>query len=176
MNKLAIIVMVLVAGLVLWLFKPTPQPVDSWHPAEPDKRLSDVPRVDITPPKVPVYTAPAKRKLKLPDEIKDDPNKYVLTSARLPKDTHPQTVTTVIDAQTGEVQTLYRSEPHPWLAVEQTGELRVDYGIKSWSGLRVVRLSLREDVLQIKSFHAGINASIDSDGAWFVGVGVGWKW
>lgn len=175
MNKLLTIIMILIAGLVLWMLQPTPQPVDTWHPAEPDKRLSTVPKVDITPPKVPVYTAPAKRKLNLPDEIKDDPNKYVLTSARLPKDTHPQTVTTVIDKQTGEVQTLFRQEPHPWLAVEQTGELRLDYGIKNGFA-RVGRITLREDLLQVKALHLGVHATLDTDGAWFAGAGVGWRW
>lgn len=175
MNKTLVALLILLAGLVLWMFQPEPQPVDTWRPAAPDKRLAAVPKKDIAPPKVAVYTAPAKQKLKLPDEIKDDPNKYVLTSTRLPKDTHPHTVTTVIDAKTGDVQTYDRREPLPWLAAEQTGELRLDYGIKN-GFIKVARLSLREDLLQVKAFHAGINASIDADGKYFIGVGVGYRW
>lgn len=175
MNKMLVALFILIAGLVLWMIQPVPQPVDTWRSVEPDKRLSAVPKVDIAPPKVPVYTAPAKQKLKLPDEIKDDPNKYVLTSARLPKDTHPQTITTVIDAQTGEVQTFTRREPLPWLAVEQTGELRLDYGIKNGFE-RVGRITLREDLLQVKTLHLGVHATLDTDGAWFAGAGVGWQW
>lgn len=167
--------MILAAGALMWFFKPTPAPVSTWQPVAPDKRLHTVLKQDITPPKVPVYTAPAKKKLNLPPAIHDDPNKYVLTSTKLPNDTHPHTVTTVIDARSGEVQTITRREPLPWLAAEQTGELRLDVGIKR--GLvRVGRLTLREDLLQVKAFHAGINTSLDSDGAWFAGAGIGWRW
>jgi hypothetical protein len=35
---------------------------------------------------------------------------------------------------------------------------------------------LREDLLQVKALHLGLNASLDTDGAWFVGVGVGYRW
>lgn len=175
MNKFFTILLVLIAGLVLWMLKPEPAPVDSWRPVEPDNRLSDVPKVGIKPPKVPVYSAPAKDKLKLPPEIKDDPHTWVLGSARLPKDTHPATVTTVINDQTGEVQTFTRREPLPWLAVEQTGELRLDYGIKNGFE-RVGRITLREDLLQSKAMHLGVHATLDTDGAWFAGAGVGWKW
>lgn len=176
LNKSLTIILLLIGGVLLWLGKPAPPaPVHQWHPAKPDPVLRNVPTQDIIPPKVKVYAPAAKKKLKLPDPIQEDPHTYVLTSARLPNDTHPQTVTTVINDQTGEVSTITRREPLPWLAIEKTGELRLDYGIKR--GLdRVARLTFREDLLQVKAFHAGINVSIDSDGEYFLGVGVGWKW
>lgn len=156
-------------------FRDPPAPVDTTVLAKPAPELKHAPRQDIAPPKVAVYTPPAKKKLGLPTSVQDDPNKYVLDSAKLPSDTHPHTVTTVIDAKTGDVQTYDRRDPLPLLAAEQTGELRLDYGIKN-GFIKVARLSLREDLLQVKAFHAGINASLDADGQYFIGVGVGWRW
>jgi hypothetical protein len=170
----------LLAGLVVlalaWNYlKPKPAPVGSTVVAKPAPELRTVPKQTIAPPKVSVYTPPAKKKLDLPAAVQDDPNKYVLGSAKLPSDTHPHTITTVIDAKTGEVQTYDRRDPLPWLAAEQTGEIRIDYGFKN--GLvKVGRLSLREDLLQVKALHAGINAAVDTDGARFAGAGVGYRW
>lgn len=175
LSEWLVLLALLAAGALLWLGRPMPEPVAAWRPAKPDPILRGVPTQDITPPKIKVYAPIAKQKLKLPDPVQADPHTYVLTSSRLPNDTHPQTVTTVINDQTGDVSTITRREPLPWLAIEKTGELRLDYGIKR--GLdRVARLSYREDFIQVKAFHAGLTAAIDSDGEYFVGVGVGWKW
>ena len=171
---------ILLIGLVVlalaWnYFRSKPAPVGTTIVATPAAELKNQPKQDIAPPKVSVYTAPAKKKLNLPADVQDDPNKYVLGSAKLPADTHPHTITTVIDAKTGEVQTYDRRDPLPWLAAEQTGEIRIDYGYKS--GLvKVGRLSLREDLLQVKALHAGVNVAVDTDGAWFAGAGIGYRW
>lgn len=167
--------LLLAAGCAWWYFTPAPVPVDEWAPAEVAPQVESVPKQDIKPPRVRAYAPAAKAKLRLPDGMLNDPSIYVLGSSSLPSDTHPQTVTTVIDEQTGEVQTIVRREPLPWLAAEQHGELRLDAGVKN--GLaKVVRLTLREDLLQVKALHADINASIDTDGQYFIGAGVGLKW
>jgi hypothetical protein len=159
-----------------WYFSSTPAPATTeiWTPATPAKQVAVIPKQEIKPPKVKVYAAVAKQTLHLPDEILNDPNKYILQATKLPSDTHPATVTTIIDQATGEVQTYIRREPLPWFATEQTGEARIDVGLKGAS--TVGRLSVREDLLQVKGFHAGINAGLDSDGEIFVGVGVGYRW
>ena len=158
-----------------WYFTPKPSPVGETTLAKPAAELKRIKKRDITPPKVAVYEPPAKAKLDLPIGIQDDPDKYVLGSVKLPNDTHPHTVTTVIDEKTGEIQTFDRRDPLPWLSVEQRGELRLDYGFKAGQPM-TARLSLREDLLQVKALHAGINASLDADGQYFVGAGIGWKW
>lgn len=170
----------LAAGLVAlalawWYFTPKPAPVGSTVIAKPAPELRGQPTQDITPPKVKVYTLPAKKALGLSADVHDYPNKYVLGSARLPSDTHPHNVTTVIDAKTGAVQTYDTREPLPWLAAEQHGEIRLDYGFKN-AGVKVGRISLSEDLLQVKALHAGINVAVDTDGTFFVGAGVGWQW
>lgn len=152
-----------------------PAPTEKWTPAQPAPQVDTVPKQTIKPPEVQVYAPRAKQKLELPDEILNDPNLYVLQSTRLPSDTHPATVTTLIDQNTGQVQTFVRREPLPWFATEQTGEVRIDVGVKSAAGT-VGRLSMREDLLQVKAWHAGINANLDTDGEVFAGVGVAYKW
>ena len=137
-------------------------------------QVAAIPTQQIKPPSVKVYTARAKQTLQLPDTIKSDPNLYVLQSTRVPKNTHPITITSVIDQTTGDTQTLIREEPLPWFATEQTGEVRLDVGLKNV--LNVTRLTVREDLLQVKAMHAGISASLDTDGQIFVGVGVSYKW
>lgn len=166
----------LLAAVALWAsFRHPPAPVGTTVPATPAKELQNVPRQDIALPKVPVYTPPAKKKLDLPMDVQDDPNKYVLGSAKLPADTHPHTITTVIDYKTGSVQTFDRRDALSWLAAEQTGEIRLEYGFKN-GFTKMARLSLREDLVQIKAFHFGLNAAVDGDRDWFVGVGIGYRW
>jgi hypothetical protein len=152
-----------------------PAPVNAWQAAKPAEQVANLPTQPIKPPSVIVYTPKAKGKLDLPAEIQNDPDKYVLASTKLPNDTHPATVTTVIDQKTGKAETYVRHDPLPWLAFENSGEARIDYGIKSITGT-VVRLSVREDVMQVKALHFGANATLDSDGELFAGVGVGFRW
>lgn len=171
----ALLVGLIVLALAWNYFRDKPAPVGTTVLAKPAAELRGVPRQDIAPPKVPVYAPPAKKKLDLPADVQNDPNKYVLDSVKLPNDTHPHTVTTVIDEKTGEVQTFVRRDPLPWFKPEQTGEVRIDYGIKN-GGIRVARLTFREDLLQVKALHVGVNATLDTDGQYFVGGGVGWRW
>ena len=166
-----------IGALAGWYFTQVPAaaPTAKWTPAQPSQQVAAIPKQEIKPPAVKVYAPKVKQKLNLPEEIQTNPNLYVLQSTRLPNDTHPATVTTLINQQTGEVQTYVRREPLPWLSTEHTGEARIDVGIKSATGT-IARLTLREDLLQVKALHAGFNASLDTDGQIFVGVGVGFKW
>lgn len=154
---------------------PTPPPVGQWTEAPVSKPVADVPKVEITPKKLNVYAPQAKKKLKLPDAVQQDDNMYVLSSTTLKPSLHPQTVTTVANAETGETSTIYRREAYPLFAARHSGEIRIDYGVKR--GLeRVGRLTVREDVAQIKGVNLGATASVDTDRDFFAGIGVGYKW
>jgi hypothetical protein len=160
----------------LWQhFAPPPAPVGQWVEATSSKELKVVPKVSIQPKALKVYAPSAKQKLNLPAALQQDDNSYVIASSTLAHDYHPQTVSSVINSETGEVTTITRREDYPWFAPEQTGEARVDYGIKN-GGVRVGRLTVREDVLQIKAVHLGATATLDSDRDYFVGVGLGVRW
>ena len=182
----ALIAALIFIGYKLWdHFTPPPAPVSHYVPATAAPQLALIPQTTLQPKAVKVYAQLAKAALKLPPAMQADPNLYALSATKIKPDLHPQTVVTTLNAETGETETIIRRDPLPWLAPEQTGEIRLDYGYKNtpsfakegWGGFdNVARLTLREDLLQIKALHAGINASIDSDGQMFAGVGVGWKW
>ncbi len=171
-----LIVGIVGGAVLLWYaMLPAPEPVGAWREGEPARALKQAQRATVAPPKVAVYAAPAKQRLDLPPAIQQDAHQHLLAATRVPASDHPQTVATLLDDQSGHTQTLVRREPLPWLAAEQRGELRVDYGVKN--GMRqVLRLSLSEDLVALKALHAGVQASLDSDGAAFVGAGVGWRW
>ncbi|HEY6019807.1 MAG TPA: hypothetical protein VIY48_07850 [Candidatus Paceibacterota bacterium] len=162
--------------VVLWqVSRPKTEPTGTTTSATTAPELKGADKQDITPPKVPVYTLPAKQKLQLPPDVQDDPNKYVLASSKLPNDTHTHTVTTVIDQKTGQAQTYDRRDPYPWLAAEQSGSLWVGYGIKN-GGYKVWQAVIQEDVFQVKAVHFGITATLASDGTAFAGIGASVKW
>lgn len=164
------------AAMGLWYeMKPDPAPVNQWSPAQEAHQVADVPKTDITPPKVEVYASSAKQKLNLPPAVQADQHAHVVEATHVRPDDHPETVTTMIDDQTGKTETMIQRDPLPWLAAEQTGELRFDYGLKN-GGAKVGRLSVREDLIQVKALHAGVDATLDTDGQYFLGAGVGYKW
>lgn len=156
-------------------FTPAPMPPGSTVIATPAPELKRVPKVDITPPKVAVFAPAAKKKVGLPTATQADPNKHVLGSSKVKSDTHPHTITTVIDSTTGEVTTFDRMDKLPWLAAESRGEVRIGTGFNQDMS-RVHWLRGQYDVLQVKALHAGVDGSIYSDGQKYVGLSVAWKW
>lgn len=125
------------------------------------------------------YKPDTKAKLRLPDAVIADNDKQVLAATTIRSSERPQTVTTVIDAGTGDSKTYVKSEPLPWVATESRGEVRIDYAYKFRASpvpTPVVRLTLRHDVIQVKGFHLGLNATVDTDRDAFIGVGVGYRW
>lgn len=176
LKSLALLAVIITLAIHGWKFlMEATAPINQWTPAQQAPQVDGVPKVGITPAKVNVYAPKAKDKLDLPPTITNNPDVHVLDTTRVSSDDHPSTITTVIDEKTGEVQTLIRREPLPWLAAEHRGELRFDVGIKN--GIDTIgRLTVREDLLQVKALHAGLHASLDSDGRWFAGGGVGYRW
>lgn len=178
-NKLLNVGLVLslsLLGLFIWnRFTPAPAPVEQWTEAVASAPVKSVSKVEIAPKKIKVYAKLAKAKLKLPDAIRQDDNQYVLASSTIAHSYRPQTVATVINSETGESTTITRREPYPWFSAEHTGEARIDYGIKN-GGARVGRLTVREDLIQIKGINLGATATLDTDRDYFVGVGLGLRW
>ncbi|MEW6314155.1 MAG: hypothetical protein AB1513_08975, partial [Pseudomonadota bacterium] len=107
----------------------------------------------------------------------------VLESSQVPADDHPQTVTTVIDTETGETETYVKRDPLPWFAWDTHGEAGIYAGLAR--GSPALRLEARQGIFAVKALHAGVIASYDQllapspfapQGAGFVGVGVWMKW
>jgi hypothetical protein len=165
-------------GLLVFIWDrltPAPVPVNQWVAAPVAKVIAHVPTVSIQPKMLRVYAPVAKKKLNLPPALQQDDNEYVISATTLKPDYHPQTTTTLVNKETGETTTVTRRDPYPWIAFQNSGEARIDYGIKD-TGARVGRLTVREDFVQVKGINLGVTATLDSDRAAFAGIGAGYKW
>lgn len=170
-------------GLLLWgiiSFMPK-GPSTVSVPATEAPEVKNAPTTTVMPKKpLKVFTAPAKAKLKLPDEVVRNPDQQVIAATQVKGSDRPQTITTTINTATGESQSFVKQDPLPWFAVETHGEARISYGYKISRGdslpKPVVRLGVGYDVVRIKALTAGITSTVDSDGAAFVGVGAAYRW
>lgn len=166
----ATLLVILVAGIALLDHKMK----SDWHWLEEAPAVSSVPHTDITPAKVSVYEPAAKAKLYLPKRIQEDPKQHVLTASRVEPSFHAHTVTTLLDEATGASQAVVRVEPYPWIANNPSGSLSLSYGLRN--DTPVARLALTQDLIQIKAANLGGVAHLDSDGAYYVGAGVNFRW
>lgn len=169
------IAVAILCGTVWFVTLPATAPVNEWHPATPAPQIKYVPKEVVKIQYVTVYKEAAKQKLDLPLEIKNDPAQHVVDSTVVQSDLHPQTVTSVIDEKTGEIKTVVRLEPLPWLAAEQHGSIGVGYGLTSGL-MQGFALNAHEDLVQIKALHFGVDGSMFTGGAYFAGVGVAYHW
>lgn len=119
-----------------------------------------------------------KGALKLPPAIKDDPLQQVIAATHVAADEHPQTVTTTINTDTGETETIIRKEPLPWVAWSDRGGVAMYAGLKS--GSPTVRLQVHQELFSIKAVHFGAVASLDQSQNGnqdsFIGIGAEYRW
>lgn len=180
---LDIMVVVLLASMVLFM-------VGLWNslklghadfskptPIEQSHKVSNVDTEVITPKALKVYKPVAKKKLALPVEVQTDEAKVVTSAVTVDYSLlHKQTVSSVLDTQTGETTTYVNEEPSPWLAHRSFGSASLASGFKGLNPAPVVRLQVTQDVIQIKSLTFGGVATLDSDGDSFVGVRGTYRW
>jgi len=161
--------------------QPTP-PVGLNVVATPAPAVKKVAVVDkpIKAKTVKVYSPSVKKSENLPVAIQDNPALDVIASNQVPADDHSQTITTLINTETGESQTFVKRDPLPWLALDSRGEAGLYMGIKN--GQPAARLEVKQGVFQVKALHFGvvgtvdqpINSAIEPD--YFVGAGVWARW
>jgi hypothetical protein len=165
------------AAVALWFSfkKPDIAPHSAPMEAPAAAVVEDVTPQPIQPAKVTAYPARVKQKSNLPDAMKQDPNVVVLDSSAVGASDQDQTVTSTLNTQTGEVATIVSENPNPWFQPEAKNEARLSYGVKN--GMKqVTRASIGADLLQIKAIHLGFSGSVDSDGSFFMGAGIAYKW
>lgn len=178
-----------IAGLTLlvavgaygyWVFSHPPVDTTVATIAAPAPAVKKVKKRAVPVKQVVVYAPEAKANLKLPPAVIASDREQVTGATTVQPSEHRVTVTSVLNTETGETTTYTKPKPLPWFAVESRGEARVDVGYKLKRGIpapvQVGRLSIRHDFLQVKGFHAGVNAAIDSDSELFLGIGVGYRW
>jgi hypothetical protein len=163
-------------AIALWFatHKPEP-PAQAPEVATPAPVIAKSEPIVIHPAAVQAYPDKVKQRTAIPSTMKADRNIAVLDSSTIAASERSQNVTTTLNTETGQVVTLVSENPAPWLAGESTGEARIDYGVKN--GFRQVgRLSATEDLFQIKDVHLGISGSLETDGTYFMGAGISYRW
>lgn len=141
----------------------------------------------VLPKPVKTYAPKAKRTLKLPEPVATDDTKRVLDAARIAPSDRPQTVTAVLDTDTGTTTTYVVQEPLPWLDTTVRSDAGVYLGMKR--GEPTIRALARVQLAQVKALRLGALASADvplngggngnGNGAHidgFVGVGAWMQW
>lgn len=165
------IIIVCVMAAVIWVKSVAHDaPVNQWTKAPPSPELSMVGKEKLSIKKpIIIYVDRVKEVLVLPPEIKNDPNEHVLEATQLVATDHPQEVVCTQNSETGVAALSVRIQPMPWLAAENRGEVRLDYGIKN--GAQAARLSGHWDVMAIKDWNLGASGEVYNDMTSFVGVG-----
>jgi hypothetical protein len=157
------------SALIIWMLWPTPQqPVGVSTPLPPAPAAKDKPTETIQVKTVVVYR---DRPVPLPTA---KPTERVTATGRLDAEERPYTLSATLDVETGQSRIWSQPEPQPWLAVTRHGEAGVSYGYKS--GEPVFRLSARQDLLQVKAMRLGLSSTLDSDGDWFAGAELKYRW
>lgn len=122
------------------------------------------------------YEPKAKDRLDLPTEVAKNPNADVVAATRIAGDERPHTISAVYDSDTMKVSLYDRRDPLPWLAFDVRRTASLSYGIKDDAPGAIVRATGRLDLVQIKAARIGLQGSVDSDGGYFIGVGVEARW
>lgn len=172
-------------AVALWVMFGPPAPDPGQEVAVPAKVAEAVKgeakrQVAILPGTVHAYMPAAKANLKLPADVAMDDAQQVIAAHTVDPDEHPQTVTTVIDTDTGESKTYVKLEPLPVFAWNFHGDAGAYVGVKN--GDRAARLEVRQGVAQVKGIHFGGIASADQPlsgplkADYFMGVGAWVKW
>ncbi|GBL46261.1 hypothetical protein SFMTTN_2074 [Sulfuriferula multivorans] len=161
-----------------------PAPVNVSVPAVAAGEIRAIPKTAVAiraPVKVYRGGAPLKRRLNLPQPVADNAAQQVIAASQVRADDHPQTITTLINTETGDSETYVRRDPLPWLAWDARGEAAMYVGIQR--GGPALRLEARQGMVQIKALHVGVIGSVDQplggaprDTDYFIGAGVWAKW
>lgn len=174
-------------ALLAWALWPdsTPSVTPVTEQAAPlPPAVPEAPRVTIpgtatptAPPMSGVAKTPAlRKKTKLPPAMFDAPETYITaTGALQSEDDRRYTLTSILDRRTGETQVYAVAYPLPWFSLATDhGAASLHYGLKD--GEPVFRGTLSQEVFRIKQARVGGLAQLDSDGEWFAGLGVQFRW
>lgn len=178
----------LVLGLKFWdSFNGAPEPArarDVAAVATQAPQIEAAPVEWIVPPKpVKTYAPKAKAAVKLPAAVQADAAAVVLQSSRIAASDRPQTVTAVLDTETGETRQYVVDEPLPWLDTTVRSDAGVYLGLKR--GEPTIRAQARAQIAQVKELRLGALAGADLplngerpgvQAEYFIGVGAWLQW
>ena len=155
-----------------WVMRPSPPPPIAL--ATPAPQVASIPTLTIHPAQVTVLAPKAKARLNLPVAVRDDPGQHVVAASRVDADLRPHTITSVLDADTGQVTTYDQAEPLPWLGITRRGEIGLAYGFRQ--GQPMGRLYLHQGLLDLKALRISGIAHLDQDGQWYTGISLAYRY
>ncbi len=163
------------SALIVWWLWPAPAPITGQ--AQPLLPAKEAPAPATVPVEIKVvYVQPpeTKAKLGLPPTVTNNPAKQVTATGKLDAEERPYTLTAVLDTGNGRSEVYARPDPQPWLGFSDHGAAGISYGYQD--NQPVFRLAAHQDFVRAGALRAGINATLDSDGDWFAGVGIRTTW
>lgn len=174
-NQLLATAALILAALALWTFaskldRPAPGVA---APLPAAKEVRTVEKIIERPKIVYVYPDKVKPALGLPKPVQEDTNKKVVATGKLKAEERDYTLSAVLDVQTGDSEVYARPDDLPWIGPGRQGAVGMAYGFKN--GEPAGRLYARHDLIQVKSLHAGAIGMVDTDGDWFAGGYVEWR-
>lgn len=169
LDRLAIIAILSGLAAAAWTFWPREAPkVGVASPLPPAVEVRTVEKIVEKIKYIKVYPDEVKRDMGLPDAVAEDPGKRLTTTAKLDADDRPYTLSTVVDAETGESMIYARPDPLPWLAPGKRGEIGIAYGLKN--GELGARLYAGHELLRLKALSMGVAGTLDQDGDLYAGA------
>lgn len=168
LNQIIAAAAVIIAGLALWTFWPREKPdTGVAAPLPPAKEVRTVEKIIERPKIVYVYPDSVKPGLGLPAQVAGNQNAKVTATGKLDAEDRPYTLSAVLDTSTGESQVYARPDPLPWIAPGKRGQIGIAYGLKN--GQPAGRAYAGHELLRIKALAAGASGTLDTDGDWFAG-------
>ena len=160
------------SALIAWIVWPEPTPAPAT--AQPLPPATNEKPAPVEVKVVLAYPKDSRPGQSLPADVRADPAQQIVATGRLEAERRPYTLTAVIDTDHGGGQVYATPEARPWLGFPQTGGASLAYGYKV--GTPVIRLAAHHDFVRLGALHAGVSATLDTDGDWFAGLGAGYTW
>jgi len=176
---LAILALVFLA-LYIKRFAQQHQDTDVPVVAQTTPALAKAPTEHIQSAPVIVYRQKAKDRLSLPQQVRQDQGKRVVSSSTVKSDIRPHEITTVLDVNTGQTVTYDTRKPLPWMGIDTHGEAGLFYGFRD--GHKAIRIQAQQSLLDIKALQVKAIASADQcsgcvpNVSTFIGFGVAARW
>lgn len=130
-----------------------------------------------------VYPKKIEKKLHLPDEVTQNPQKRVADAVDVPNDGHAHRVVPVADGATGEIKTYVEVLPKCWLCFTSRGDIGAYAGLDT-NGDQRGMVQLRQGVINVRDITLGVmltgtqtfggHAPVNNDASAMVGAWYGW--
>jgi hypothetical protein len=155
-----ILLLVLCSALYSW-YSPSTEGPKVFTQQVQAKAVSKVGKEVITPKKLEVYKNPeVYKKVNLPDEVKKNPSTKVLSVVDTGKSKTGTTVATVVDIETGKVDTFTKEIPRSLMGFENEKSVGLGASVSS-RGYQVVDLHANYTFVRLGNIYGSIRGELN---------------